>query len=39
MVDKKEEKSRISHRLSGGESGSTRTVDAERKRASSWNQI
>ena len=38
-LSKKEGKSRISHRVSGGGTGSTRTVDAEHKCAPSWNQI
>ena len=39
FLDKKAGKSRISHRLSGGGSGSTRTVEAGPKCAPSWNQI
>jgi len=39
FFEKKAEKSRISHRVSGGGSGSTQTVDARLKYAPSWNQI
>ena len=39
ILNNKTEKSRISHQVRGGGSGSTRTVDAEPKCALSWNQI
>ena len=39
ILDNKAGKSRISHRVSSGGSGSTRTVDAGHKYAPSWNQI